>query len=821
MAETVVINIEANTTGLQSTIDLLVKLGSVEKSVAEEFKRVNEANVASLNKAATATTKQFEQVKKAVESVKADNGLAKALDISKESVAVGNTFKSLKTQLKEATLEAQNLAEKFGELDPRTLAAAKRAGELKDKIGDVNAQIKALTPEGKFQAIQNLGGAIAGVFQVATGALQAFGVESEQATKIAQQFQGALNIFGGLSQLSQFKDSLVAVQSALGLTTVATQTQVVATEELAVAEGEATVAQTALNTSILANPYVIAAAALVALTAAVVAYAMSTDDADEKVKALNISINESKKDADALNIVFSRNSQERLNALDNEIKLSELNGKTAAEIGALKVIRAREELNALQEVQRLNEQANAADEKRLEQLKGINTEEAAALYKSLNEQILARQEANRANLSQQKMLASDFKVLEAEITSNVKKESEAQVKARQEANDKLGKESFDKQLAALTNRFKQERIEAGKTATTVEGYKIAETNITTRELQAQLDLYKKFGMDTTDIRLKLQEQARNNPIEIVTKFDNTSPAIPEDWEKAATTPVVVPIVVDPQLEENQKKLDDLQNELSTAFKDLLQEITSSAIFNPIFQGLEDQIKITEELRDAELEAIKTEEEALLSSYENRRIGKRELEESQKKLVLDRVAAEKKAEKELNELKHKQDVANRNQKLFDIALATLRNSLEQPGPLGALIPYWIGLGSIQAAAVLAQPLPKYKKGTLSVPGVGSEDSHMAMLQPGEAVIPTDTNRRYKTAIEAIYNNKIDPNDINSWVSLRLRGGINEGVNSRPVTAKLETADLYELSRMMKKNNGVYIRNMGDFATIFENMNNPRR
>jgi len=212
---------------------------------------------------------------------------------------------------------------------------------------------------------------------------------------------------------------------------------------------------------------------------------------------------------------------------------------------------------------------------------------------------------------------------------------------------------------------------------------------------------------------------------------------------------------------------------------------------------------------------------LLSSYENRRIGKRELEESQKKLALDRIAAEKKAEKELNELKHKQDLANRNQKLFDIALATLRNSLEQPGPLGALIPYWIGLGAIQAAAVLAQPLPKYKKGTLSVPGVGSEDSHMAMLQPGEAVIPTDTNRRYKTAIEAIYNNKIDPNDINSWVSLRLRGGINEGVNSRPVTAKLETADLYELSRMMKKNNGVYIRNMGDFATIFENMNNPRR
>ena len=821
MAETVVINIEANTTGLQSTIDLLVKLGTVEKSVAEEFKRVNEANVASLNKAATATTKQFEQVKKAVESVKADNGLAKALDISKESVAVGNTFKSLKSQLKEATLEAQNLAEKFGELDPRTLAAAKRAGELKDKIGDVNSQIKALTPEGKFQAIQNLGGAIAGVFQVATGALQAFGVESEQATKIAQQFQGALNIFGGLSQLSQFKDSLVAVQSALGLTTVATQTQKVATEELIVTEEGAKVAQLELNAAVSANPYVIAAVALAALVAGMYLFSTSAEDAKIKQDALNESISVNDAVYSRTNKQLDERDRKVLAQIDNEIALAKARGASTLEISKLEEGRIKKEQELIDLRIDANDRAIIEDQKNVQAAEALANDENKEKARLLGLQIKDKQLANEQLLNKSEDLDAKLKILEAQRTADVKKELDAQVKARQEATEKLNKESFDKQLAALTNRFKQERIEAGKTATTVEGYKIAETNIVTRELQAQLDLYKKFGMDTTDIRLKLQEQARNNPIEIVTKFDDTSPAIPEDWEKAATTPVVVPIEVDPQLEENQKKLDDLQKELSTAFKDLLQEIASSAIFNPIFQGLEDQIKITEELRDAELEAIKTEEEALLSSYENRRIGKRELEESQKKLALDRVSAEKKAEKELNELKHKQDVANRNQKLFDIALATLRNSLEQPGPLGALIPYWIGLGAVQAAAVLAQPLPKYKKGTLSVPGVGSEDSHMAMLQPGEAVIPTDTNRRYKTAIEAIYNNKIDPNDINSWVSLRLRGGINEGVNSRPVTAKLETADLYELSRMMKKNNGVYIRNMGDFATIFENMNNPRR
>jgi len=261
VAETVVINIEANTSGLQSTIDLLVKLGQVEKATAEEFKKVNEANMTSIAKASQATVKEFEKVNTAVKNIKTDNTLAKSLDVTKESAQAGNAIKSLKTQLKEAVTEAQDLAEKFGDLDPRTLAAAKRAAELRDKIGDVNAQINALTPEGKFKAIQNLGGAIAGVFQVATGALQAFGVESEQATKIAQQFQGALNIFGGLSQLSQLGDSLNAVKAALGLTTAAqvvnteaTAAGTVATETQVVANGAATTSFNVLKAAIASNP---------------------------------------------------------------------------------------------------------------------------------------------------------------------------------------------------------------------------------------------------------------------------------------------------------------------------------------------------------------------------------------------------------------------------------------------------------------------------------------------------------------------------------------------------------------------------------------
>ncbi len=44
--------------------------------------------------------------------------------------------------------------------------------------------------------------------QRATGALQAFGVENEKVNKLAQQFQGLLNLTQGLSQLGQIGDAL-------------------------------------------------------------------------------------------------------------------------------------------------------------------------------------------------------------------------------------------------------------------------------------------------------------------------------------------------------------------------------------------------------------------------------------------------------------------------------------------------------------------------------------------------------------------------------------------------------------------------------------
>jgi hypothetical protein len=86
---------------------------------------------------------------------------------------------------------------------------------------------------------------------------------------------------------------------------------------------------------------------------------------------------------------------------------------------------------------------------------------------------------------------------------------------------------------------------------------------------------------------------------------------------------------------------------------------------------------------------------------------------------------------------------------------------------ALIGLYTATGIAQAATIASQPNPykQYKDGTLFVdmPGAARDrDSVPAMLMPGEAVIPTATNKKYGPALAAIYNSQIPPEMINGFV-----------------------------------------------------------
>ena len=114
---------------------------------------------------------------------------------------------NLKQQLKAAQLEVQTLADKFGVTSDQAREAAKRAAELKDRIGDAKALTDAFNPDAKFKGLGQALTGVAGGFAAVQGAMGLMGVESENVEKQLLKVQSAMALAAGIDQLSEAKEA--------------------------------------------------------------------------------------------------------------------------------------------------------------------------------------------------------------------------------------------------------------------------------------------------------------------------------------------------------------------------------------------------------------------------------------------------------------------------------------------------------------------------------------------------------------------------------------------------------------------------------------
>ena len=127
--------------------------------------------------------------------------------ILETEVKLGNStssVKSLKAELRALTNELANL-------EPGSqafLTAAKRAGELQDKMEDAKNAVKAFNPEAKFQAFAGVIGGVANGFAAAQGAMAIFGSDAKELEKVMVKTQGAIALATGLNGLLGMQDSL-------------------------------------------------------------------------------------------------------------------------------------------------------------------------------------------------------------------------------------------------------------------------------------------------------------------------------------------------------------------------------------------------------------------------------------------------------------------------------------------------------------------------------------------------------------------------------------------------------------------------------------
>ena len=487
---------------------------------------------------------------------------------------------------------------------------------------------------------------------------------------------------------------------------------------------------------------------------------------------------------------------------------------------------------------------------KLRQLKQTETGIREILLERAAAERSAAQESVRSaqveTLKKENLLTLTKKQLEAEIAVlKARKDAntidiKGEIERRELAIDKIAesnnkqleqRQKFADELTALEKDIaKKSELELAKTeqerlAITLK-YALLELDIKRKAaggvdtdkayLTAKKNLYDAYDKAVLDADNKQKEQFQKNREKDIEADSKAQEAMVKNLEETNDETN--------KLNEEQRQLQlDLEEQFRQDKKALINQIEDEALqasFGLFQANIDAQLALLEEQTTQEQEVYDERIRLNQEQFDKRIITAKQFRAEEDKLNKEKVAAEKVAQTQINELRRKADIADRAEKVFQIAIATARNIAEQPGPVGALIPFWVGVGAFQIAAVLAQPLPKYAKGTLSLQG--NNDEVPIIAHRGEAITPTKQSKEYNATLRAIHERSIPAEALNNFV---------KGFNYKPsyvastTTANSFSIDYDKLAKsiawQMRGSGNVNIKNVKQIADALKQDNDVRR
>jgi hypothetical protein len=161
--------------------------------------------------------------------------IEKVIDIKVQGNA-DEAVGSLRSQLRAAQADVAALSEKFGVTSQQAVEAAKKAGELKDRIGDAKALTDAFNPDAKFKALSSSLAGVAGGFAAVQGGMALFGAQSEEVEKTLLKVQAAMALSQGLQAIGESVDSFKQLSAVIQSTTTFKKLDTLATAAATVAQ---------------------------------------------------------------------------------------------------------------------------------------------------------------------------------------------------------------------------------------------------------------------------------------------------------------------------------------------------------------------------------------------------------------------------------------------------------------------------------------------------------------------------------------------------------------------------------------------------------
>lgn len=414
------------------------------------------------------------------------NSLAQGLDnVDDATQRVNQSNKSLKAQMKEATIELIQAQEKFGDYSKEALSAAKNLAELKDKIAEAGETAALFDPGKKFQAVAGAVSAMASGFAVAQGAMGLFGAESEEVEKTLLKVQSAMALSQGLSTIADSAkdfqrlkaivvDALKSIATAKAIDTVATEANVVATGASTVAtvadttvKGGATIATTALavatnilnaSLAVLTAPIFLVIAAIAGLVAGIGYLTGAFGDFDGSAAAAEKANAELSREIDNLAKSTEKSNKELERSNNHTLEMAKASGASTSELRKLaeQLINnevAEKRLNAVKAQSIFLEARRVAS---LEDATDAQKETAKKAYELFKEQnaIYNNSLDERKNLALKNRVEIQQEETDAEnkAAEERKKQNEKRLEAQKEAHKKL----LEEQKRAAEERRKEE-----------------------------------------------------------------------------------------------------------------------------------------------------------------------------------------------------------------------------------------------------------------------------------------------------------------------------------------------------------------------------
>ena len=345
-------------------------------------------------------------------------------------------------------------------------------------------------------------------------------------------------------------------------------------------------------------------------------------------------------------------------------------------------------------------------------------EDILKLEKQASEKLAAQREADKEKAKEQKD-RDDKKAIEDEkkYLEDIAKLQETREKNKTPEIVKAIESDTEATINALKERF----IAVGDFSEDAQNkLNDAINEVVLSGLQLQLAETKAAGESTVEIEKQI------NDLIISSNQDKNDRLLESDQQAAEERQQLIQDIVDVSL--------SLEGEL----------------FNLQMAQSEARIQQLEAEKEAQLSAFDEQLSALEALNEAGAYSDRVYESKKKDLLAQRVAAEKKADAEIRKLKREQAAADKAQAIFEIIINTavaVSQLLANPFLAAAA-----GIaGALQLATVIAQPLPKFFKGTKFVErgnNKAGRDTIPAMLNEGERVVTTSNNQKYWKEYEAL-------------------------------------------------------------------------